>query len=60
MTVPAPAVDVQALHELAARVMAGEGVGDGTGLGILITDDEEVRAMNFQFLGIDEPTDVLS
>lgn len=40
--------------------MTGEGVGDGTGLGILITDDDEVRAMNLQFLGIDEPTDVLS
>ena len=40
--------------------MSGEGVADGTGLGILITDDDEVRAMNLQFLGIDEPTDVLS
>ena len=40
--------------------MTGEGVGDGTGLGILITDDDEVRAMNLQFLGIDAPTDVLS
>ncbi|HXU24936.1 MAG TPA: rRNA maturation RNase YbeY, partial [Tepidiformaceae bacterium] len=60
LTIPAPAVDVQALHELAARVMSGEGVADGTGLGILITDDDEVRAMNLQFLGIDEPTDVLS
>lgn len=40
--------------------MEGERVSDGTGLGILITGDEEVRAMNLQFLGIDEPTDVLS
>ena len=40
--------------------MAGEDVPDGTGLAILITDDDEVRAMNHQFLGIDEPTDVLS
>jgi probable rRNA maturation factor len=53
-------VDAAALHELAVRVMAGEGVDDGTSLAILVTDDDEVRAMNLQFLGIDEPTDVLS
>jgi probable rRNA maturation factor len=48
------------LHALAARVMTGEAVADGTSLAILITDDDEVRGMNLQFLGIDEPTDVLS
>jgi probable rRNA maturation factor len=53
-------VDVAALQELALRVMAGEDVADGTGLAILVTDDDEIRAMNQQFLGIDEPTDVLS
>lgn len=40
--------------------MAGESVADGTSLAILVTDDDEVRGMNLQFLGIDEPTDVLS
>lgn len=60
MTVPTQGVDVAALQELALRVMAGEDVAAGTGLAILITDDDEVRAMNHQFLGIDEPTDVLS
>lgn len=40
--------------------MTGEGVENGTALAILVTDDEEVRQMNLQFLGIDEPTDVLS
>jgi probable rRNA maturation factor len=48
------------LHALAARVMTGEAIADGTSLAILITDDDEVRGMNLQFLGIDEPTDVLS
>ena len=48
------------MRALAVRVMAGEDVEDGTSLAILITDDEEVRQMNLQFLGIDEPTDVLS
>jgi probable rRNA maturation factor len=40
--------------------MEGEGVVAGTALAILVTDDDEIRAMNRQFLGIDEPTDVLS
>ncbi len=40
--------------------MLGEGVADGTSMALLITDDDEVRGMNLQFLGIDEPTDVLS
>ncbi|MGH2609023.1 MAG: rRNA maturation RNase YbeY [Tepidiformaceae bacterium] len=53
-------IDVGALRLLAERVMAGEGVATGTALAILVTDDEEIRAMNRQFLGIDEPTDVLS
>ncbi len=45
---------------LACRVLEGEAVAAGTGLGILVTDDDEVRALNRQFLGIDEATDVLS
>ena len=48
------------MQALAERVMTGESVEDGTSLAILVTDDEEVRQMNLQFLGIDEPTDVLS
>jgi probable rRNA maturation factor len=53
-------VDVGALRALAGRVMEGESVAPGTGLVVLITDDDEIRGMNRQFLGIDEPTDVLS
>lgn len=48
------------MRALALRVMAGEGVEHGTALAILVTGDDEVRKMNLQFLGIDEPTDVLS
>lgn len=58
--IEAPALDVEALHHLAARVMDGEKVEAGTVLAVLITDDDEVRRLNQQFLGIDEPTDVLS
>lgn len=60
VTLEAPDVEVRELHELAERVMAGESVAEGTALAVLITDDDEVRQMNHQFLGIDEPTDVLS
>ena len=48
------------MQALAVRVMSGEKVEVGAALAILVTDDEEVRQMNLQFLGIDEPTDVLS
>ena len=58
--VEATGVDVEALGALASRVMTGEDVAEGTGLAILVTDDDEIRQMNHQFLGIDEPTDVLS
>lgn len=60
VAIEGPALDVEALHHLAVRVMAGENVEAGTALAILITGDEELRQMNHQFLGIDEPTDVLS
>lgn len=55
-----PSFDLHRLHELAERVMSGEGVADATSLAVLVTSDDEVRALNQQFLGIDEPTDVLS
>ncbi len=60
IAVETAAVDVEALHNLSVRVMSGESVEAGTSLAILITDDDEIRQMNHQFLGIDEPTDVLS
>lgn len=60
IAVEEPEVDLSALHELAERVMAGETVAAGTGLSVLITGDDEIRDMNRRFLGIDEPTDVLS
>lgn len=58
--VDARGADVTALRELATRVMTGEDVEAGTQLSILITSDEEMAKLNLAFLGIDEPTDVLS
>lgn len=52
--------DVSALARLAERVMAGEDLAQGTELAVLITSDAEMQRMNLAFLGIDEPTDVLS
>lgn len=60
LAVEAPSVDISALSTLSERVMTGEKVAAGTSLAVLITSDDHVRQMNYQFLGIDEPTDVLS
>lgn len=54
------ALAVEPLHALAERVMSGEDIDDGVALAVLLTGDEEIRELNLQFLGIDEPTDVLS
>jgi len=61
-TVPAfaPYVDEQYLEQLAATVLAGEGITGPTELSLLITDDEGIRIINRQYRGIDAPTDVLS
>jgi len=40
--------------------MAAENVIEGAGLSIVITNDRAVRDLNRRFVGIDEPTDVLS
>jgi probable rRNA maturation factor len=58
--VDAHGADVTALRELATRVMTGEDVEQATQLSVLITSDEEMAKLNLAFLGIDEPTDVLS
>jgi probable rRNA maturation factor len=60
VTIDPEGLDVGAIPTLTERVLEGEGVAEGTGISILVTDDDEVRTLNRQFLGIDEPTDVLS
>lgn len=55
-----PKIDVPALVALAQRVMTDEQVAEATALAIVVIDDEEMRALNRQFLGIDSTTDVLS
>ena len=60
VAVEAPDLNTSAMHDLAVRVMRGEDIDAGVSLAILVTNDDEIRQMNHQFLGIDEPTDVLS
>ena len=52
-------VDETAACELARRVLAGEGIGEGE-LGIAFVGPEESRALKSEHLGIDEATDALA
>ena len=48
------------LRAIARCVLAAEDVVGPAQVGIVVTDDETVRELNRRFLGLDEPTDVLS
>ena len=52
-------VDEGGAVELASRVLRAEGIDDGE-LGIAFVDEDEMRGLKRDHLGIDEPTDVLS
>lgn len=52
-------VDEDAAVELAGRVLAAEGVADGE-LGLSFVAPDEIRALKYEHLGVDEATDVLS
>jgi probable rRNA maturation factor len=52
-------VDESGAVALAQEVLAGEGVTGGE-LGIAFVDSGEMRTLKREYLGIDEPTDVLS
>ena len=47
------------LRAVARRALAAEDVGP-VQVGVVVTDDETVCELNLRFLGLDEPTDVLS
>ena len=53
-------LDQAALRRLAVRVLKAEGVAPPAEVGLVVTDDETVRDLNRRYLGLDEPTDVLS
>jgi len=53
------APDRRRLGRLARRVLAAEGAASGE-VGVVLTDDEGMQALNRQYLGRDGPTDVLA
>ena len=48
------------LRAVARRVLEAEGAAEHAHVGVVVSDDETVRELNRRFLGLDEPTDVLS
>ena len=53
-------VDGGLLRDVVTRALAAEGIGGEVGITLVITDDEEIQAINSAQRGIDQPTDVLS
>jgi probable rRNA maturation factor len=53
-------VDEEALRRLAVAVLHAEGVKGPLEVGVVITTDEEVHALNKEYLGHDYKTDVIS
>ena len=53
------AVDERAAVDLARRVLAAEGVGDGD-LGLVFVGADEARRLKQEYLGADETPDVLA
>ncbi len=48
------------VREWIERALDEEGLARNAGVDVLITDNDTVRELNRDYLGIDEPTDVLS
>ena len=53
-------VDAPALEALVERVLTEDGVEDGAGLAIVLSDDVMLRELNRRHRDTDAPTDVLS
>ena len=53
-------IDVRRLRKAAQKTLAHEAfAGDGE-LAVIVTSDEEIHALNYQYRSVDAPTDVLS
>ncbi|MEA3406668.1 MAG: rRNA maturation RNase YbeY [Chloroflexota bacterium] len=53
-------VSMQWLKDVVETVLQVENRSEGAELTLLITDDDEIRALNRRFRGTDRPTDVLA
>lgn len=48
------------LRDVASAVLATENVDLATEMGVLITDQDHIKELNWSYRGLNEPTDVLS
>jgi probable rRNA maturation factor len=53
-------LSAQDVERIGQAVLDAEAVSPGVSLSIVVTDDDEIRALNQQFRGMDSPTDVLA
>jgi probable rRNA maturation factor len=53
-------LDISTIRKAASAALREEGVDMPCEIGVLITDDAGIRALNRAHRGLDEPTDVLS
>jgi probable rRNA maturation factor len=53
-------VDSRRLREAALKTLAHENISSRAGLTIAVTGDDEIRALNRRYRGVDAPTDVLA
>jgi probable rRNA maturation factor len=53
-------LDADRLHRLAGYILTAEGVEEPVELGVVVTTDAEIHALNRQYLDHDYPTDVIS
>jgi probable rRNA maturation factor len=53
-------IDRAWLRKVAVATLRGEGIEEGAEMGLVVTGDDEVRALNRNYRGLDRTTDVLS
>jgi probable rRNA maturation factor len=53
-------LDAELLYRAVERALLAEGVEGSVEITLVLTDDDEIRALNDAHRGVDEPTDVLS
>ena len=55
-----PDLDLDALRDLVGFVLRSEGVTGSWAVAVVLTDDERLRALHRDYLGVDAPTDVMT
>ncbi len=55
-----PLIDQTLLRQAVAATVQHQGWQEQSEVVVVITDDEEIRALNFEFRDLDRPTDVLA